>query len=193
MVLKCLFLISDDISVYKQKGNELIPIKFKGDIFYKGDISEFMDWFEDKSGYIDGETKFDICVLKKQDNDIELDFFKYNLVEKTSWNQSEVSKFLMQKISKSNIKYRDKYFKVINNNKVIKGQNFVDFELSLYPDDDEFLIDKLTDNRYEKVEVYTNSNSKLVEYNIEKEESILSKYYRQKTLEISKAFRKNKK
>lgn len=182
MVLKCLFFISDDISVYRQKGNELIPIKFKGDILYKGDISEIMNWFEDKSGYIENETKFDICILKKQNIDIELDFSKYNFVEETSWNETNIAKFMIQKSAKSKIKYEDKYFEVINNEKVVKGQSFVNFVLSLYPHNEEFLVDNIEG----KIEVNTNKKLELFEEDVEKEESILARYYRQKNLEISK-------
>ena len=45
MSLKCLFLLSDKLSVYKQKGEELSIIKHKGSNEYEGDIKEVLTWF----------------------------------------------------------------------------------------------------------------------------------------------------
>lgn len=152
MILKCLFFVNDKVSVYRQKENKLIPIKYKGDIFYNGDIQDILEWFEEKIGYIENESEFDICVIKNEEQEFDACFEDYTFVDKSSWSLSEIENFIENKNLKLVLNINNEYVDIIN------------------------LPSK---------EVAITKESSMIEESLD-DDGILAKYYRQKTLEITK-------
>lgn len=165
MVYKCIFYINNEINVYQNVNNDFICLRYNGKNHYSGDIKDLFSWFLEKIGYVNEKTKLDLCVLSKEEFD--LDYENYNFCDKSSWTGSEIREFLfdIKNIETAIVKLNGERFLVSKNNTVT--ENRVDLDIKFYPSNESInlLEEKAVQN---------------------KKQSLLAKYYREKTEKIKK-------
>ncbi|MFI3210501.1 MAG: hypothetical protein R3Y64_05565 [Peptostreptococcaceae bacterium] len=183
MVLKYVCFIDKEVYFYKLSKDQFIPLKYEDSIYYKGDLCDIGTWFKNTSGYIDGKSKLDLTIVKFEKSDIELDFKCFDTVEKTSWTLSQIKSFVREKTPKSILIVHKKYVEVINRDIDIADTKSVFYNVLFYPECSYILssskIDEKTTYKIIDIEEKKEEVEEIVE-----NETPLSRYYRQKTLEI---------
>ena len=167
MICKYLFLIEkENIRTYNYRDNEFDIVKYKGDNLYRGEIELFWNWWESKSSYIKEFDTIDFCFINVNSEVYNLDFNMdyYSIEEYTSWNEDIVRKFIRIHTNLSETQLVD-----ANCENITLNEKSIIIEL--FP---RKCIINSVKNKMTQAEIDS----------ISSEESIIAKYYRNKTMEI---------
>jgi hypothetical protein len=143
-------------------------ISYKGDKFYSAGSDSFWDWWKKNVSFIDGEDEIDFCFLGD-----EVEFQPKPLLRtagKSGWSLKEIEGFISEYIPNSKVK-------------LIQGANEgIVMNLAHRVSPYEFVGEtKLFLEIYPDLRLLSTKNDSKEEEIISEEESVLSKYYREKT------------
>lgn len=182
MIYKCIFYIGDEINVYQYVDNKFVCLKYKGENSYFGNKEDLFSWFEEKIGYIFGQSLLDLCILS--DREFSFEFNNYNFVDKSSWTSNEIKRFLfdVKYIERAILKFNDEEFSIIQNNLDIF--KIINLDLYFYPNNEgiNFLEKEIGYEINTHIDKHIENNIQVSE---DKKQSILARYYRERTNKIN--------
>lgn len=173
MTFKYLFWIEEsNIKTYHYRDNDFELVKYKGDNTYKGDIELFWDWWESKSSYVKEFDTIDFCFLNLDKTKYNLYFNSDNYVleKNTTWNEKQIVNFINLYTNMSRSKLVDSSIE----NKELDEKNII---INLFPNKN---IIKKNEEKYN-----INKIDKIIN-----KESMIAKYYRNKTIAIKNSISK---